>query len=599
MGKDKFPLDVLLKVPYVESYEGFDTSPDGSTLAFSWNGTGQWEIYLLSLEGQSFPQQVTNGEGAKFAPLWSPDGRRLAYVLDPDGSEQYDIYTYNLDTGQHNNLTPHTPDAIQPGFSWSPDAHWIAFASDRAGRFDSYRIPLPGGPACKLFDLPYSAWKVCWSPNGRWIAVVVEAKGQDFNTFIVPIGGGEPFAIALNGEPLNAKDVAWSPEGDRLAFSSDLGGMFNVGLFHVESRQISWLTNDQEDKETPAWSSDGQRLAFVSARGPQTFLEVLDIEGKSTARFQVATGVHRHPHFTPDGEGLVFSFNNPQMPDDLWLLDLKDNSLGQLTHSMPEIIHSDSLVMPHEIQYPSVDGRSVPALLYLPTPSGKLPPAVIFIHGGPNWLTQVTWDAQVQHMVSRGWVVLAPNYRGSTGFGRDWQLANRYDMGGRDTQDIVAGADYLVREGIADQLKIAVTGRSYGGYLTMTSMTQYPSHWAGGSAMVPFLNWFTAHEGVREDLIHWDLENFGDPEKDHDLYVERSPFFYLECVQAPVQLICGAHDPRCPVGESIQARDRLHELGKPCDLVLYEDEGHSFLKTKNVSDAKIRQVNFLSSVLEN
>jgi dipeptidyl aminopeptidase/acylaminoacyl peptidase len=255
--------------------------------------------------------------------------------------------------------------------------------------------------------------------------------------------------------------------------------------------------------------------------------------------------------------------------------------------------------MPHEVHYPSLDGSIVPALLYCPTTGDKNLPAVIFIHGGPNWLTQITWDAQVQHMVSRGWVVLAPNYRGSTGFGREWQMANRFDLGGRDTQDIVAGADYLVREGIADPRKIAVTGRSYGGYLTMTSLTQYPNRWAGGSAMVPFLNWFTAHEGVREDLIHWDLENFGDPEKDHDLYVERSPFFYLGRVQAPVQLICGAHDPRCPVGESIQARDRLQELGKPCDLVLYEDEGHSFLKTKNVSDAKTRQINFLASVLEN
>ena len=181
-------------------------------------------------------------------------------------------------------------------------------------------------------------------------------------------------------------------------------------------------------------------------------------------------------------------------------------------------------------------------------------------------------------MVSRGWAVLAPNYRGSTGYGREWQLASRFDLGGCDTEDVVAGADYLVREGLADPARIAVTGRSWGGYLTMTALTGYPDRWAGGSAVVPFLNWFTAHANSREDLQHWDEENFGHPERDRELYYERSPFFFLERIAAPVQMICGAHDVRCPASESVQARDRLLALGKTCELVLYADEGHSFLK---------------------
>ena len=240
----------------------------------------------------------------------------------------------------------------------------------------------------------------------------------------------------------------------------------------------------------------------------------------------------------------------------------------------------------------------MPALLYQPRQSGGPFPAVVYVHGGPNWLTQITWDPVVQHMVSRGWVVLAPNYRGSTGYGRAWQLANRFDLGGGDTGDVVAGADYLVGEGLADPTRITVTGRSYGGYLTMTSLTQYPDRWAAGSAVVPFLNWFTGHANSREDLRHWDLENFGDPERDHDLYYERSPFFFLDRIRVPVQLICGAHDPRCPASESVQARDALVAQGKACDLVLYPDEGHGFLKTENVVDAEERRVAFLAQVLD-
>lgn len=201
-------------------------------------------------------------------------------------------------------------------------------------------------------------------------------------------------------------------------------------------------------------------------------------------------------------------------------------------------------------------------------------------------------------MLSRGWTVLAPNYRGSTGYGREWQLANRFDLGGGDTRDVVAGADYLVREGLADARRVAVTGRSHGGYLTMTALTGYPDRWAVGSAVVPFLNWFTSHENVREDVRHWDVENMGDPVTHHDLWVERSPFFFLDRIQAPVQLICGAHDVRCPAVESLQARDTLRALGKEVSLALYPDEGHSFLRRENVIDAEERRAAFLAAVLD-
>jgi dipeptidyl aminopeptidase/acylaminoacyl peptidase len=132
----------------------------------------------------------------------------------------------------------------------------------------------------------------------------------------------------------------------------------------------------------------------------------------------------------------------------------------------------------------------------------------------------------------------------------------------------------------------------------MTCLTRYPELWAAGSAVVPFLNWFTSHARSREDVQHWDIENFGDPEKNHDLWYARSPAFFLDCIRAPVQFICGAHDQRCPALESLEARDRLLELGKPVDLALYLDEGHSFLKTENIVDADMRRVAFLAQALE-
>jgi len=193
--------------------------------------------------------------------------------------------------------------------------------------------------------------------------------------------------------------------------------------------------------------------------------------------------------------------------------------------------------------------------------------------------------------------VLAPNYRGSTGYGRAWAQANDMRLGEVDTFDCAAGARYLLREHLVDPKKLFVSGRSHGGYLTMTCLTEYPDLWAGGSAVVPFLNWFTSHEYSRADLQHWDVENFGDPVQNADLWRRRSPFFYLDQIQASVQLICGEHDPRCPASESIAARDLLQELGKQVELILYPDEGHGFLKLENVIDHEVRRLTFLNQML--
>jgi dipeptidyl aminopeptidase/acylaminoacyl peptidase len=593
-------LEKLLKIPGVDPDYGFDISADGNTLAFSWNISGQWEIYTLSLKGPSEPQCITQGAGAQFSPCWSPDGANLVYVLDLDGGENYDIYVYNLPSGKHTNLTPNTDYAIQPEVSWSPDGTELVFAADDSGKFETYRLSLIDGSIHRLGSLPFPVYKAKWSPAGDTIAVVAQARGQDFFTYLVSVKNGTFAPIAVNNEAICALDTVWSPDGKRLAFASNRLENYQIGIFDITTRQITWLTDNDHENEHPAWSPDGSHIVYISQEGPTTELIVQAIDGeKSAARYQIGQGIHYRPAFTPDGENIVLAFDSPCHPDDLWMLSLESGLFRQLTNSLPVEFQKTSFAIPQHIHYTSLDGRSVPALLYQPRDNHRPSSAVVYIHGGPNWLTQFTWDPLIQHMVSRGWAVLAPNYRGSTGYSKTWQYANRFDLGGGDTGDIAAAVDYLVLNNIAQSNLIAVTGRSYGGYLTMTSLTMFPDLWAGGSAVVPFLNWFTGHENSRQDLQHWDIENFGDPVEDKALFHERSPYFFLERIKSPVQFVCGAHDPRCPASESIQAHQALLAMGKPCELALYPDEGHAFLKIDNVVDAKRRQVDFLAGVLDN
>jgi dipeptidyl aminopeptidase/acylaminoacyl peptidase len=600
-------LEQLLRIPYVEPEAGFDITPDGKQVAFSWNRTGQWEIYRLHLENPGQIEQITHGPGAKFGPRYSPDGAKLAYALDLDGSETFDLYLCDLARGAHTNLTPGTPATFQPKLSWSPDGEYLACISDESGRFSTYLLEVSAGERRLLFDRSGPHCEVRWSPDGSRLAVVAEGNGQDYFTHIVVVQGGAVQSLEWQGALLNAKDVCWSPDGKRLAFCSDISGFYQIGLYSIENGQIDWLTRGEGEKTSPDWSPDGKRLTYLASLGPDSCLAVQDLPG-DVRRWQVEPGVHYSPRFTPDGEQIVFVFDNPRNPDDLWLLDLKTRDFQPLTRSLPAELSAQDFILPQHIDYPSRDGALVPALLYLPSAGASahlpghspalLPPAVIVIHGGPNWLFQFLWYPLMTHLASRGWVVLAPNYRGSTGYGREWQRASRFELGHLDAMDVAAGADYLVQNRLADPQRIALTGRSHGGYLTLCCLTQYPERWAAGSAVVPFLNWFTSHARSRLDLQHWDIENMGDPQENHALWHARSPFFFLDRIQAPVQLICGANDPRCPASESLAARDALMALGKPVELLLYPDEGHAFLKIENVVDHELRRVAFLSGILD-
>jgi dipeptidyl aminopeptidase/acylaminoacyl peptidase len=280
---------------------------------------------------------------------------------------------------------------------------------------------------------------------------------------------------------------------------------------------------------------------------------------------------------------------------------LADRVATQLTDSLSPQIDRSVFVQPRHVWYPSLDpGVQVPALLYQPkrSTSRQLPPAVIYVHGGPTAQQDNDWYPSVQDFVTRGYVVLCPNYRGSTGYGKAFREANRFDLGRGDTNDVAAGADYLVREGLADPKRIAVTGISYGGFITMTCVTQHPAKWAAGSALVPFVNWFTEHASEREDLQYWDDQNMGDSVKDYDRWYANSPIFFVDRITAPIQLIAGGHDVRCPPAEAEQVRDKLIELGRPVEMHVYADEGHILRQLDNRADAYRKRAEFVDCYLK-
>jgi dipeptidyl aminopeptidase/acylaminoacyl peptidase len=560
-----------------------------------WNGTGHWELYWLPIEGGA-PRQLTSGPGSKMFPRFSPDGTRVAYLQDYDGDECFDVHVLELATGRDVNLMPDTPaEGLNEFLRWSPDGCWIYYASNHDKDFAIFGVAVDDGAVKRMTRHAASDVLVEPSPDGKWLAVQAIADGQNHVIYLVPTDGGVEIRLGEEHGLLDAAMPDWSPDSRHIAFVSADKGMSDVAIYDLTTRSIEWLTRSACEYYTPTWSPQSDRLLYLAGCDGDLDLVLHNLK-RGPEIIRVLPGIHNQARFTADGSTLVFTYGGPAHPSDLWSLHIADRAATQLTDSLPPQIDRSIFVRPTHVWYPSLDpGMQVPALLYRPQSarSDQLPPAVIYVHGGPTGQQDNDWYPAIQDFVTRGYVVLCPNYRGSTGYGKAFREANRFDLGRGDTNDVVAGADFLAHEGLADPGRIAVTGISYGGFMTMTCTTQHPDKWAAGSALVPFVNWFTEHASEREDLQYWDDQNMGDPVKDYDRWYANSPIFFIDRITAPIQLIAGGNDVRCPKEEAEQVRDKLIELGRPVEMHVYADEGHILRQLDNRVDAYRKRAAFI------
>jgi dipeptidyl aminopeptidase/acylaminoacyl peptidase len=582
-------------------------SPDGKTIVFVSNISGRNNLWLMPADG-GWPMQLTVSDQRQAAPAWSPDGKWIAYMSDYDGDEQWDIFIVSPKTGQVVNLT-NTREISEEYPRWSPDGRYLAYAvkpkTSSVYEIDVYDMIMrdvkhitTGTPADKLNDNPI------WSKDGKSIAYTQEqAKGTDSNIFIAEVATGQSALLTPHeGEKIyRASD--FSPDGKSLLITSNAeNGYDNVGLLDIATKKISWLTQDKWEMDAGNFSPDGKVVSWTANVEGCTDIYLHDLAAGKTNALPLPKGINHlageHSAFSKDGSRLLYNHDGASTPADLWVHQLATGKNRQLTQSLIAGVRSEDMVEPFLVHYPSRDGKwTIPAFVYVPynmVRNGQNA-AIVYVHGGPAAQSVNSFNRFIQHMVNQGYMVIAPNYRGSTGYGKEFQQANLFDMGGGDLQDVLAAADFIKQTGYLDPKKIVLMGGSYGGYLTMMGVTKAPEVWAAGVPIVPFVNWFTEIQNEDPVLQQSDLATMGDPEKNKALFQDRSPIFFVDQIKAPLFLLAGGNDPRCPEEESRQVIDAIKKRGGVVEFKVYANEGHGFARVENQIDAYQRVSGFLKA----
>ena len=302
--------------------------------------------------------------------------------------------------------------------------------------------------------------------------------------------------------------------------------------------------------------------------------------------------------FLPDGS-MLLAHEDSGRPLELYRL-AKDNTLTQITHNANDTLQHAVLPKSQLVTYKSFDGRLISAFVWVPFNLKRdgSAAAVVMPHGGPTGQTTDAFNGRAELLASRGFVVIAPNVRGSTGYGMEFQNANIKDLGGADLKDEVAGVDFLKATGFVDAKRVGIWGGSYGGYMTLMAIGKTPNLWSAAVDEYGILNWLTMlqHEDPRLQVYEKGL--LGDPAKDAAVYEASSPLKYIRNEKAPLLVLQGDNDIRVPKEEAEQVVSILKAEGRTVDAVYYPDEGHGFVKREHQRDELTRSVAWLQKYLQ-
>jgi dipeptidyl aminopeptidase/acylaminoacyl peptidase len=619
----------------IESPREYRLSPDGRRVAFTAEGPGARQVYVMALRG-GYPEQLTATEKAASDPQWSPDGRRIAFARDEA------IWMIDVEGSHQALVTAHPAGNRLP--RWSPDGRHIAFVSRRRGWSQVWLVDAPvprrGRPAARpryaeataLTPAGVDIEDFVWSPDGKRIAVTSQ-RLPDLRTSQIHV-----VTVASKAERLIAGETAWEtgprwlPDGSGLLFLSDADGWFQVVRAAVDGSERTVLTVDRREHGEPGggWgyvplpSPDGRRFVHVEMRDGLVDLVVADLpgapsgsddpdrgsgSGRRSAVINPFEGVWMAADWLPDASAILAIGESDRVPEDAWLLPMPEAAAQavkprQLTHSAPLVVDTASFCSGRRVAFQARDGTRIEGTLYVPAcpprpaeaggQESTRVPCLVHSHGGPTHQALREWLPFRQLVLEMGVAWLSVDFRGSTGYGREFRWANCGEWGHADAFDVIDAARWAATQPWCDG-RLAHYGASYGGYMTLCVLTEEPSLWRAGIDLY-------GDSEIAESYRHGDRVGRVDLERQMGrpddpqaelAYRRGSPLYRAERIEAPLLILHGRKDKRVVPLMSEKMVEALEIENKHHQVHWYEEEAHGWQKRENRRDAWKRCLDFL------
>lgn len=570
-------------------------------LAFS-NRSGTYQLHSWNVATGDLTQVTFKTEGVSQGAI-SPDGAFLYYHDDQKGDEVGHLVRVPFAGGEPEDITPELPLYECPDYRFSRSGQYLGFIAATPDGFTLYSMPVPskGLPETpkKLFQTEHLALKTALSYNGEVITITTADQPGMLHSSVLAFdvqSGAQLGRLADTGASVEGGKFSPQPGDPRLLVTSDRSGVKRPAIWNPKSGEHEDLSLADLQGEVSAvdWSPDAGRLLLCQFWQAKQRLYLYDVIEHRLIPLQHPQGslADDAAYFSPDGD-IYIHLEDATTPLRLIRLDGEIGKQKQVVFT----VHESPASRPWtSITYPSSDGQQVQAWLGVPEGNGPFP-TILDMHGGPTWAKSELFDPAAQCWLDAGFAFLSINYHGSTTFGKVFQEQINGHIGDWELEDMVAARQWLVEQGIAHPEQVFLTGWSYGGYLTLLGLGRRPDLWAGGMAGVAFGDYVIAYEDEAESLKAYDRGLMGGtPQERPEAYKKSSAITYLEQVRAPLLIIQGRHDTRCPPRSIEVYEKRARELNKPVE-VFWFDAGHGSLETAQRIDHQERMLRFAWQIL--
>ena len=588
-----------------EAVGGGSFSADKSNLLVSSNRSGIYNVYTIPVKGGEMTAITESDSTSIFASSYFPNDNRMLLNADGNGDEIDHLFVRELN-GTIKDITP-DEGAKASFYGWSEDDKYLYFGSNKRDPryFDAYKMSVEDYSYEMIYQDDSGLSFSGMSNDENYFALTKSLNTNDSDLFLYNVETKEMTKINDNSSANSSQD--FSKDNSIFYYTTDDGAEFSYLMsYNLATKGKKKVVEKSWDIMGSGFTSEGSYMVVYVNEDGKNAIEVLDTKTMKPIDLpDFGSKSITSVSFSDDETWMRMYVGGSNSPSDLFTYNIETKEQHKLTNVLNDEINSEDLVTAKVVRFESFDGTVIPAIYYLPHQASieNKVPAMVWVHGGPGGQTRQGFSSLIQYMVNNGYAVLAVNNRGSSGYGKTFYQMDDKNHGEKDLQDCVEGKNWLAQQSEIDGDKIGIIGGSYGGYMTMAALTYTPEEFDVGVNLFGVTNWMRTlksippyWESFRESLY---LE-LGDPFSADSVRLKRiSPLFHTDKVTKPLIVLQGSQDPRVLQVESDEIVAGVRKNGVPVEYVLFEDEGHGFVKKENQIEANRSIVKFLDKYLKN